>query len=124
MTQELQEKILDGMQQLATASNEQAAANEEYAMAEFEYRQARAKGFAELSIEKIDGKKRTDTHIDSLVDIAVKGEMLRVRLAEARRDTANELIRSLRAQLSAGQSLLGAVRAEVEALRYGQTAGA
>ena len=43
---------------------------------------------------------------------------------EARREAARESWRALQTQISAGQSLLSAERAEATALRYGQTTGA
>lgn len=124
-TDAIQEKILDGIEQLAHALNEQSAANTEYGIAEHAYRQARAEQFIKVSLEKDDnGKKLTDPHKNAVVDLATDKAMLRVRLAEANRETSQELVRSLRAQISALQSLLNAQRAEAEAVTYAQSIGA
>ena len=125
MNDELQEKILDGIEQLAQATNREEAAGKEHAVAEHAYRQLRAQEFVKVSFEKDgDGKKLTDTHKNALVDIKADRLMLRVRLAEAERKSADELVKSLRAQISGLQSLLNARRAEAEAVTYRQTMGA
>jgi len=108
-TDGLQEKILDGIDRLA----------------EHAYRQLRANAFVKVSLEKDDaGKKLTDTHKNALVDIATDKAMYRVRIAEAEHEAAWELVKSLKTQISALQSLLNAVRAEAEAVTYRQTSGA
>lgn len=125
MTESLQEKILDGIEQLAHATNRQDAAGKEHAVAEHAYRQLRANEFVRVSLDKDDaGKKLTDTHKNALVDIHTDKAMLRVRLAEAEEKAADELVKSLRTQISALQSCMGAVKAEAEMATYKQTAGA
>jgi hypothetical protein len=125
MTEALQEKILDGIEQLASATNRQDKAGREHAVAEHAYRQLRANEFVRVSLDKDDaGKKLTDTHKNALVDIKSDNAMLRVRLAEAESKAADELVRSLRTQISALQSLINAQRAEAEMVTYKQTAGA
>lgn len=125
MTEELQEKILNGIEQLAEATNRQDAAGKEHAIAEHAYRQLRANQFVKVSLDKDDsGKKLTDTHKNALVDIAADKSMLRVRLAEAEAKAADELVKSLRTQISALQSLINVRRAEAEMATYKQTAGA
>lgn len=125
MTEELQAKILDAIDRLAEANNAHHAAGKEHAVAEHAYRQLRANQFVKVSLDKDDaGKKLTDTHKNALVDIATDKAMYRVRIAEAEHEAAWELVKSLKTQISALQSLLGAVRAEAEAITYGQTARA
>ena len=125
MIDELQTRILDGIERLAEANNAQEAAAIERAVAEHAYRQLRANEFVKVSLDKDDaGKKLTDTHKNALVDIATDRSMLRIRLAEAAEKSADELVKSLRAQISALQSLLNARRAEAEAVAHRQTAGA
>lgn len=125
MTELLQEKILDAIESLAEATNRQDAAGKEHAVAEHSYRQLRANEFVKVSLDKDDsGKKLTDTHKNALVDIKTDSAMLRVRLAEAESKAADELVRSLRAQVSALQSLLNVQKAEAEMATYKQTAGA
>lgn len=121
----LQEKILIGIEQLASANNAHESAARSHAAAEHAYRQLRAAEFVKVSTQTDDnGKKLTDTHKNALVDLKTDNAMLRVRLAEAEHEAAWELVKSLKTQISALQSLLGARRSEAEAVRYGQTAGA
>jgi hypothetical protein len=123
--EDLQVKILDGIERLAEANNAHHIAAKEHGIAEHAYRQLRANAFVKVSLDKDDaGKKLTDTHKNALVDIATDKAMLRVRMAEAEHEAAWELVKSLKTQISALQSLLGAVRAEAEAVTYRQTAGA
>lgn len=125
MRDQLQEKILNGIERLAEANNAHEAAAEAHARAEHEYRQARAAKLVEVcALTDENGKKLTEAHRGALVDIAADKLMLRVRLAEAEHESAWELVKSLKTQISALQSLLGAVRAEAEAVKYNQTAGA
>lgn len=125
MTEDLQEKILDAIERLAEANNAHSEAARVHAVAEHNYRQLRANEFVKVSLDKDDaGKKLTDTHKNALVDIRTDNAMLAVRLAEAEHEAAWELVKSLKTQISALQSLLGAVRAEAEALTYKQTPGA
>lgn len=121
----LQEKILSGIEQLALAQNEHKKAAVEHGEAEHRYRQLRASEFVKVSSQTDDnGKKLTDTHKNALVDIATDKAMHRIRIAEAEHEAASELIKSLRGQISALQSLLNARRSEAEAVTYRQTAGA
>lgn len=118
---EFQSNILDGIQSLQAALNAQRKSAVEHAEAEHSYRLARAKAFTELAT---DGTKRTVDHTNAIVDMKCEMQMLRVRLAEAQHECDGELVKSLRQQLSAMQSLLGTYRAEAEAIRYGQGSGA
>lgn len=121
----LQTQILDGVQKLAEAQNEHRRAAVEHGEAEHDYRQKRAAEFVKASLKTDDnGKKLTDTHKGAIVDQATDKAMYRVRIAEAEHEAANELIRSLRTQISALQSLLSAHKAEAEAVTYRQTVGA
>lgn len=120
-TDAIQEKILNGIEQLAHALNAHRAAAMAYARTEHAYRQARANAHVEFAA---DGQKRTVDLTGAMVDVRCGTQMLAVRLAEAEDKAAKELVWSLRAQLSAAQSLLGAQRAEAEAVTYRQVAGA
>lgn len=121
MIDEIQERILNGIEKLADANNGHEKAAREHAAAEHAYRQLRATHFTTYAT---DGVKRTVDHLNAMVDIATDKAMLRVRLAEAERESAWELVKSLKTQISALQSLLNSRRAEAEAVRFGQTAGA
>ncbi len=118
---EFQNNILDGIAALQQALNDQRASAEAHARCEHAYRQARAKAFTSLVA---DGTKRTVDHLQAMVDIECDRQMLEIRLAEAKHESDGELVKSLRQQLSAMQSLLGTYRAEAEAIKYGQSAGA
>ena len=123
--EQIQAAILDAMEALTGAVAEQQVAGRVYAEADHAYRQKQAAEYVKASVMKReDGKLLTEDHRAALVDLACSDEMLACRLAEARRESAKIRVDSLRAQLSAGQSLLSAERAEANALRYGQTVGA
>lgn len=121
LSTEFQSNILDGIEQLQHALNAQRVAAKAHAESEHAYRQARARAFTELIA---DGTKRTVDHTNAVVDLNCDRQMLKLRLAEAEHESSTELVKSLRQQLSAMQSLLGTYRAEAEAVRYGQSSGA
>lgn len=118
---EFQSNILDGIAALQAALNDQRTSARAHAECEHAYRQARAIALTTLAA---DGTKRTVDLAQAMVDIQCDKQMLRLRLAEARHESDGELVKSLRQQLSAMQSLLGTYRAEAEAIRYGQGSGA
>lgn len=115
---EFQSNILDGIAALQAALTEQRASAEAHARCEHSYRLARARSFTGFVA---DGTKRTVDHTQAMVDIECEREMMQLRLAEAKHESDGELVKSLRQQLSAMQSLLGTYRAEAEAVRYGQS---
>lgn len=118
LSTEFQSNILDGIEALQCALGDQRASAKAHAEAEHAYRMARAKSFTSLVA---DGTKRTVDHTQAMVDIECDRQMLELRLAEAKHESDSELVKSLRQQLSAMQSLLGTYRAEAEAVRYGQS---
>lgn len=121
----IQAAILDAMETLTGAVAEQRVAGLAHAEADHAYKQKQAAEYVKASVlRREDGKLLTEDHRAALVDQACSDEMLACRIAEARRESAKIRVESLRAQLSAGQSLLSAERAETNALRYGQTPGA
>jgi len=121
LSTEFQSNILDGIEKLQGALNAQRIAAKAHAEAEHAYRLARARAFTSIVT---DGTKRTVDHVQAMVDIECDRKMLDLRLAEAAHESDSELVKSLRQQLSAMQSLLGTYRAEAEAVRYGQSSGA
>ncbi len=121
-TDALQTKILDQSEALSLAINNLELKAKAHAEAEHAYRQARALAYTGIVADTTT--KRTVDHINAMVDLQCDMQMLRVRLAEAEHEAASELVKTLRQQLSAGQSLLNAVRAEAEAVAYRQTQGA
>jgi plasmid stabilization system protein ParE len=121
MSEQLQTQILDGVAQLSTANQQLAKACRELADAEHKYRQKRAEVYTNVVT---DGEKRTVDHIKAIVDLKCDTQMLRVRLAEADKESALQLVLSLRTQISAVQSLLRCDIEEAAALRYGQQVGA
>jgi hypothetical protein len=117
ITEDLQGKLLNGIEALAQAINEQDRAAKERAEADHAYRQAKAKAFTEFVA---DGEKRTVAHLEAMVDLRCDKQMWRFRLAEANHETAIERVRSLRTEISAFQSILNCYRAEAEAIRFNQ----
>lgn len=118
LSTEFQTNILDGIAALQTALSDQRASAKTHAECEHAYRLARARAFVSIVS---DGTKRTVDHINAMVDIECDRKMLDLRLAEAKHESDGELVKSLRQQLSAMQSLLGTYRAEAEAVKYGQS---
>ena len=120
--EQIQGRILDAMEQLQSALTEHKAAAVAHATADHAYRQAQARAW--LSLKAEGGEKRTEAHFKAMVDQMCDREMLGCRLAEANHEAAKELVRALQTQISAGQSILSAERAEANAIHYGQTRGA
>lgn len=124
-TEEIQSKILDASEKLSEALNAQRLAAKEWAMTAHAYRQAQAAARIGLTeAKRSDGKYLTEGDKDARVDQMCSAEMRMARMAEAMTVVEDDLVKSLRAQISALQSLLSANKAEVEALRYGQGVGA
>lgn len=121
---QLQEKILDAIAAAEIASNELQKAAREYGDAEHAYRQARAVAYLRFSTQRQDNKKLTEPHLAAMVDQTTSSEMLRVRLAEAGKESTFQLVLSLRGQISALQSLLRNNTEEAKAVAYGQRIGA
>lgn len=120
--EQIQGRILDAMEQLQSALVEHKAAAVAHATADHAYRQAQARAW--LSLKTDGSEKRTEAHFKALVDQACSDEMHKCRLAEANHEAAKELVRALQTQISAGQSILSAERAEANAIHFGQTRGA
>lgn len=118
ISEALQTRILDGIQQLAAAGEQHKAIAIEHGEAEHGYRKAQAMKYLEIMAAQGEGKKPTEPHLKAMIDLACEKEMLRVRLAEANHEAARELVKSLQAQISALQSLLSLEKAEAEAIRY------
>jgi hypothetical protein len=124
INERLQTQLLDGIQALTSALEEQRLAGTAHAEADAKYRQAQATAYLKImvAVESI-AKKPTEPHIKALVDKECELPMMTCRLAEARRESANSLVKSLQVQISAFQSVLSSYRAEAEAVRYGQVMG-
>lgn len=123
--EQLQGRILTAMEELQAALADHKAAALKHAEADHAYRQAQAREYLLASVlKRDDGKYYTEDHRRAVVDAACDRQMHACRLAEAEHEAAKERVRALQTQISAGQSLLGAERAEANAIRYGMTAGA
>lgn len=121
ISEELQSRLLDGVEQLQHALNALRDAAKSHAENEHAYRLARARSFIEYAA---DGEKRTVDLLKAMVDLKTEKEMWKIRLAEAEHESAKEFVISLRQQVSAFQSILNAHREEAATVRYGQSAGA
>ena len=93
----LQTQVLDAVQRLQVALNDLHAAARKHAETEHAYRQARANAY----IEYASGEKRTVELLKSMVDLKCEKPMWQIRLAEAEHESAQELVVSLRQQISA-----------------------
>lgn len=109
---DLRKQLLAALTVMTEIQNEQSKANKELARATYTYRQAQAKAF--LDVIAANEKKPTDPHIKAIVDKTCAPEMWAIRLAEANANTIAERMRTIRAEVSALQSLIGAYRAEAE----------
>ncbi len=121
---DLQPRILDAIEKIAVAMDAQRAAAIEYANADHLYRQSQSIEFVRVSALQPEKGKLTDPHKKALVDQACDKQMLRQRLAEAEKESATLLVRTLMTQISALQSLLNANKAEANATQFNQTMGA
>jgi len=125
MSELLQEKILNGVEQLSEANRQLAKACRELGEAEHAYRQARSTHYLKAALQTDEnGKKLTEPHRGAIVDKATDTIMYRVRIAEGEKEAALQLVLSLRTQISAVQSLLRRDIEEAAAVRYGQGVGA
>lgn len=123
--EQLQMQILDGVQRLQEASQEFGAACHELAEATHAYRQAQSSAYLKNNLGKDDaGKKLTEPHLKALVDRDCQNAMLRCRLAEGRKEAAFQYLLSLRAEISAVQSVLRRDTEEAKAIAYGQAMAA
>lgn len=90
----------------------------QYAVADHEYRKAKASAY--LGAKTNNHEKLRVSDIDAIVDEQCEAQRLRRNIADARRLTALEAVRSRRQQLSALQSGARAVRADIEMNKYDQ----
>jgi len=108
---ELQNKVLDICEALATATNEYGIAVTEYWKAEHEYRKAKAFAFTRHVSVKFDGKKPTDAHLSAMVDVDCEDERFAERMAKGKEKALQQRIYALQAMLTGAQS---ALKKEVE----------
>lgn len=101
----LSKKIDDGIAALYQAGQEMAEA-------ELEYKKCVAKAW-------IDAPKGTVPQREAYVEAECGEEKFLLDIAESKRQTALEAVRSRRTQMSALQSLMAAYRAEAEFARTG-----
>ena len=84
----------------------------DYALAENEYRLARAKAFLDCELKTVEAKK-------AHTDLVTGEQRLAAHLAEGMQQASLERVRALRGTLSALQSMASSVRAEAEFARTG-----
>lgn len=106
---QLAEELLNRSRLLDAAHDELRRCSYEYASAENAYRKAKA-----LAYLAADGPV---AQREAVVDTKCESERYHAHLAEGLRSAALEAVRSHRAQLSAIQSLMNAVRSELELAR-------
>lgn len=97
---------------LLNECDEQAKAAREYATKENDYRMAKAKAFLAAETGTVDAKK-------AQVDQICERERLAAHIAEGKLDATRERVRSLRAVLSALQTIGGIYKVEGEFDRTG-----
>lgn len=119
--EELQTEILNEIEARDTLVNKlEAAANDEvHATHTLEQKSARSYLSAVT-----DGEKRTVAHLEAMTTISCEMENLTAKLAKAKLSTIKSRLAAHSEKISALQSVLSASRTELNALRYGQGAGA
>lgn len=110
----LRQKIEDMSDALTAAVGDLRTASVDWAKKDNAMRIARAKAYLQTT-----GKNKEER--EAKADAAFEKERLAANLAEGEKNVCAEQVRSLRAQISALQSLIYASRAENESIRYGQT---
>lgn len=119
---QLNEKLMELCHALESAVADYEDAAREFALHEDEYRHQKAVSF--LSIVTVDGprpkkERRTIPAIEATRDIECREERQQAYIARANKEAAKERVLSIRAQLSAVQSVAASVRAELELARTG-----
>jgi hypothetical protein len=88
-----------------------------WANAEHTYRKAKSAAFIRHQSDA-SGNKMTIPMTQAMVDRDCEDQRFKAYLARAQKEAALEKVRSLRAQLSALQSVTASVRAELELTKY------
>lgn len=102
---ELEREMRSTSLELLKECDEQATKAREYALAENAYRMAKAQAYLKTEEGTVDYKK-------ARVDIQTEKERLMAHIAEGLLDATRERVRSLRATLSALQTIAGTYKAE------------
>ncbi len=114
---ELNNRLFRLSDDLREASDELRAAALDMAKKEHRYRSAKATAYLTVKAAP-DNAKATVATLEAMVDKACADEREAAYIARALEKAASENVRSLRAMLSALQSVAAAVRAEIELSRY------
>lgn len=110
----LRQDILELSDALTEAIGELRETSKDWATKDNAMRKAKAKAFLQAN-----GKNKEER--EAKADAFYEKERLAANIAEGEKNACLEHVRSLRAQISALQSLIYASRAENESIRYGQT---
>jgi len=108
----LSEDLQSTSKELLGECDELTKAAREYANRENAYRMARAKAMLEAPKDTVDMKK-------AFVDSVTEKERLAAHVSEGLLDATRERVRSLRAVLSALQTIAGSYKAEADFSRTG-----
>jgi len=114
-------ELLNGLLELSTqlekASVDYGESAYEYANADHDYRRAKAMSYLKAVTEdkpKPRREQRTIPAIEATRDIECEPQRLAERLARAHKEACKERVESARAQMSAYQTVVNALRAELE----------
>lgn len=110
--EQLENDLRATSKELLQECDEQTKAAREYATKENAYRMAKAKAFLKADSGTVDAKK-------ALVEQITERERLEAHISEGILDATRERVRSLRAVLSALQTIAGAYKAEGDFYRTG-----
>lgn len=114
---ELLENLLRLADDLEKATVEFSESAYEYAVADTEYRKAKAISYLTAVAEdkpKPRKEMRTIPALEATRDIECEAERFRERMAKAQKEACRESLEAKRAHLSAYQSVVGALKAEIE----------
>jgi hypothetical protein len=110
---DLNAELLRLSTKLEDATDDLQKHSQEYAANEYAYRQAKALAYIKFQNDP-GGGRRTVEMIKAVVDRECERERMNAYLSRAMKEAGLEKVRSLRAQLSALQSVAAAMRSEME----------
>ena len=114
---DLTAELLRLSDKLETATDELKNNSINLATKENSYTQAKATNFLKYQTDS-NGNKRTVAAIEAIVDKECETQRFECYMARAMKEASLELVKSLRAQLSALQSIAASVRSEMELSKY------
>jgi hypothetical protein len=117
LPEDLKIELLRLCEKLENANDDLEIKANLWANAEHTYRKAKATAYLKFKTDS-SGTRHTIPVLEAIVDEQCEHQRFDAYLARAQKEAALEKVRSLRAQLSALQSVAASVRAELELTKY------